>query len=312
MKKQGSVRVAIVAALLVVAVALGFAAANWPTKAIALIYHSGAGSGGDLFLRALAKSAEAGLGKPIVVENKTGAGGLNAWRAAADARDNHTLLGVSSTIITAPILNNMPVTYRNFKPVAMMFQDPMILFVSADKPWKTLEDFIADAKANPGKYSIAGGVAGELGFVAGKLLEKEAGVQFSIVPFEAGSDAAVSVLGGHIDGAIGEYAEGSAQIEAGKLRVLLAFNKVPGMDYPTVMDKKLNITIEKFRGILAPKNLPDADVKIFADACRKAMDEPNFKAYYTNMRLIPNFKVGADFTKVMENQDAQIKAFTNN
>lgn len=308
MKKRVSVRFVLIASLLAVVGAVGFAAATWPTKAIALIYHSGAGSGGDLFLRALAKAAEPMLGKPIVVENKTGAGGLNAWRPAADAKDNHTLLGVSSTIITAPILNKMPVTYRNFKPVAMMFQDPMIFFVRSDR-WNTIEEFVADAKANPGKYNIAGGVAGELGFVAGMLLQQEAGVKFNVVPFEAGSDAAVSVLGGHIDGAIGEFGEASAQIEAGKLRVLVAFNKVPGMDYPTVQEKGYNVTIEKFRGILAPKRLPDADVKIFAEACRKAMDDPAFKAYYTNMRLIPAFKTGADFTKVMENQDAQIKKF---
>ena len=309
MKKQRSVRVALVAAFLAVAVLLAFAAPNWPTKNITLIYHSGAGSGGDLFLRALAKAIEPKLGKSVIVDNRTGAGGLNAWRPAADAKDDHTLLGVSSTIITAPILNNMPVTFRNFKPVAMMFMDPMIFIVKADKPWKSLEDFVADAKANPGKYSIAGGVAGELGFVAAMLMQQELGIKFNIVPFESGADSAISVLGGHVDGAIGEYAEGSAQIETGNLRVLLAFNSVPGKAFPTVADKKINISIEKFRGILAPMSFPDADVKILADACKVAMDDPGFKSYYTNMRLIPVFKTGADFTKVMTAQDTQIKAF---
>jgi putative tricarboxylic transport membrane protein len=309
MKKQRSTRVALIAALLAFAVLFAFAAPGWPTKAISLIYHSGAGSGGDLFLRSLAKPLEKSLGKPVVVDNRTGAGGLNAWRPAADAKDNHTLLGVSSTIITAPILNNMPVTFRNFKPVAMMFMDPMIFIVKSDKAWKSLEDFVADAKANPGKYSIAGGVAGELGFVAGMLMQQELGVKFNIVPFESGADSAVSVLGGHVDGAIGEFAESSAQIDAGNLRVLLAFNSVPGKDFPTVADKKINISIEKFRGILAPKTLPDADVAILANACKAAMEDPGFKAYYTNMRLIPVFKTGADFTKVMDAQDAQIKTF---
>lgn len=313
MMKRNFARFALALALVAMAAGSAFAAdVKWPTKAVSLYYHSGAGSGGDLFLRALAKPVEGMLGKPLIVENKTGAGGLNAWRPAADARDNHTLLGVSSTIITAPIMNNMPVTFRNFKPVAMMFLDPMIFFVNANRPWKTLEDFVAAAKAAPGKYNIAGGVAGELGFVAGMLLQQATGAKFNIVPFEAGSDAAVSVLGGHIDGAIGEYAEASAQIQAGTLRVLVGFNPVPGTTIPTVKDKGLDISIEKFRGVLAPKSMPDEYIAILVDAFRKAMDDPTFKTYYGNMKLVPVFKTGDDFTKVMEAQDAQIKAFIQN
>ena len=314
--KNESVRILLAAGVLALTNAFAFAgggqeAAKWPAKTISLYYHSGAGSGGDLFLRALAKSVEKDLGQSIIVENKPGSGGLNAWKPAAEASDGYTFLGVSSTIITAPIMNKMPVTYRNFKPVAMMFLDPLIFFVGGNK-WKTYEEFIADAKANPGKYNIAGGVPGELGFVAGMLLMQETGIKINIVPFEAGSDAAVSVLGGHIDGAIGEYAEASAQIEAGKLRVLLGFNSVPGTTIPTVKDKGLNIQIEKFRGVLVQKNQPDADIAKFMEACKKAMDDPAFKTYYQNMKLVPAFKSGADFTAVMDAQDAQIKSFLKN
>jgi putative tricarboxylic transport membrane protein len=314
--KNRMVRLLMVAGAFALAGSLAFAGggqetAKWPSKAMSLYYHSGAGSGGDLFLRALAKSVEKDFGQSIVVENKPGSGGLNAWKPAAEATDGYTFLGVSSTIITAPIMNKMPVTYRSFKPVAMMFLDPLIFFVGGDK-WKSFEEFVADAKANPGKYNIAGGVPGELGFVAGMLLMKETGIKINIVPFEAGSDAAVSVLGGHIDGAIGEYAEASAQIEAGKLRVLLGFNPVPGTSIPTVKDKGLNIQIEKFRGILAPKSQPDADIAKLVEACKKAMDDPAFKTYYQNMKLVPAFKSGADFTAVMDAQDAQIKSFLQN
>lgn len=282
---------------------------EWPSQTITLIYHSGAGSGGDLFLRALAKPLEKDLGVSVIVDNKPGAGGMNAWKPAAEAKDGHTFLGVSSTLITAPILNKMPIDYRSFSPVAMMFVDAMIFFVSADKPWNTIDDFIADAKANPGKYNIAGGVPGELGFVAGKLLMDEAGVDYNIVPFEAGSDAAVSVLGGHIDGAIGEYAEASAQIEVGELKVLVGFNPVPGTNIPTVQDEGLNIQIEKFRGIVAPKDTPPAVIDRLVAACKAAMDDPTFKTYYQNMKLMPAFKPKEEFTKVMEAQDAQIRSY---
>lgn len=282
---------------------------DWPTKTITFIYHSKAGSGGDIFLRALAKPLEKELGQPVIVENKPGASGMNAWKPASTARDGHTFLGVSSTIITAPILNKMSVSYKTFKPVAMMFVDPMILFVKSDAPWKTIQDFIADAKKNPGKFNIAGGVPGELGFVAGMLLMEKAGIKINIVPFEAGSDAAVSVLGGHIDGAIGEYAEASGPIEAGQLKVLVAYNAIEGTKIPTVQDAGLDISIEKFRGILAPENTPQASIDKMVSACKKAQDNPEFKAYYQKMKLVRTFKTGADFTKVMADQDAQIRTF---
>ncbi len=303
--------VALLALLLVFAAYGGGSqeSAQWPSKTIALIYHSKAGSGGDIFLRALAKPMERDLGVSVIVDNKPGAGGMNAWKPAAEAKDGHTFLGVSSTIITAPILNKLPLDYKSFAPVAMMFVDPMIVFVSADKPWKTIQDFIAAAKQHPGEYNIAGGVPGELGFVAGMLLMEKAGIKINIVPFEAGSDAAVSVLGGHIDGAIGEYAEAASQIEAGKLRVLMGFNAVPGTNVPTVQDVGLDISIEKFRGILAPKDTPQAVLDKMTQICKSAMEDPKFKAYYTKMKLVPVFKADGEFTKVMAAQDAQIRKF---
>lgn len=262
-----------------------------------------------MFLRALAKAMEPDLGKSIIVVNKPGAAAMNAWKAATKAKDGHTFLGVSSTMITSPILNNLSITYKTFDPVAMMFVDPMVLFVHKDKPWNTIEEFLADAKSNPGKFNIAGGVPGELGFVAGMLLMKESDTKINIVPFESGADAAVSVLGGHVDGAIGEYGEAAAQIESGDLKVLIGFNPVEGTNIRTVQEAGLNFSIEKFRGILAPKNTPPEAIERMAKACEKALSDPDFVKYYKNMKLVTVFKTGAEFTKVMENQDAQIKEF---
>lgn len=296
------------AALMAIAfMAVAAQSADWPTKTISLIYHSKPGSGGDIFLRSLAKPMEGTLGQSVIVDNKPGAGGMNAWRPAADAKDGHTFLGVSSTIITAPILNSMPVNYKSFKPVAMMFVDPMILFVKADAPWNTIEEFIADCKQNPNKYNIAGGVPGELGFVAAKELMKVTDSKFNIVPFESGADAAVSVLGGHVDGAVGEYGEAVAQIESGGLKVLVGFNAVEGTNIRTVQDAGYNVEVEKFRGILAPMDTPDEVIDKLVASCKAALEDPAFKTYYQKMKLVPTFKPKEAFTKVMDAQDAQIR-----
>jgi len=281
----------------------------WPEKDITLIYHSKAGSGGDMFLRALAKALEPSFGKSVIVDNKPGAAGATAWKAALDAKDGHTFLGVSSTLITAPIMNKMDMNYKSFKPIAMMFVDPMILFVRSDAPWDTWEDFVKDAQANPGKFNIAGGIPGELGFVAAKLLQEKAGINFNVVPFEGGADATVSVLGGHVDGAIGEYGEAVAQLDAGELKILLAFNPIEGVNAPTVQDKGYDFLVEKFRGVVAHPDTPDEVIDMWEKACKAALEDPGFKQYYQNLKLNVVFKPRAEFLKLMEEQDEQIRTF---
>lgn len=284
---------------------------TYPEKEVEVVYHSSAGSGGDIFLRTMSKAVDKNLGKAWVVNNMPGASGANAWNYVAKAKaDGYTLIGISSTIITAPILNKMPVNYSDFEPVAMMFTDPMVLFVPGDSPFKSLTDLIAAAKANPGKIKFAGGTPGELGFVAGRELMKAAGFEMALVPFEGGGDAAVTVLGGHLDGGIGEYAEIASNVEAGKLRIIGSFNKMPlRSDIQTVAEAGYpEVKIEKLRGVLAPKGTPKEVIDIIAGAMKKALDDPDFKKYYETSNLIPSFKTGDEFSKIMKDQEEQIKA----
>lgn len=282
----------------------------YPSKEVEVAYHSSAGSGGDIFLRAMGKAVEPALGKPWVVNNLPGAAGANAWTHVAKATpDGHVLLGVSSTIITAPLLNKMPVDYTNFEPIAMMFNDPMVIFVPAASPLKNLKDLVDAAKKNPGKLKIAGGTPGELGFVAGRELMKYADMKIALVPFEGGGDAAVTVLGGHLDGGIGEYGEIASSVEAGKLRIIVTFNKMPlNPDIPTVAEAGYpQVKVEKLRGLVAPKGTPPEVIDKLVAVMKTAYDNPDFKKYYEANNLIPNFQAKDDFKKIMDAQHAQIK-----
>ena len=284
---------------------------TYPEKEVEVVYHSTAGSGGDIFLRTMGRAVEKQMGESWVINNMPGASGANAWNYTAKAKpDGYTILGISSTIITAPILNEMPVNYTNFEPVAMMFTDPMVLFVPADSPIKSIKDLVDVAKANPGKIKFAGGTPGELGFVAGRELMKAAGFEIGLVPFEGGGDAAVTVLGGHLDGGIGEYAEISSNVEAGKIKIIGSFNEMPLMtQIETVAEAGYpEVKIEKLRGVVAPKGTPKEVIDIIAAAMKKALDDPDFKKYYESSNLIPSYKTGDEFLKVMQAQDAQIKA----
>jgi putative tricarboxylic transport membrane protein len=284
-------------------------AATWPSAKTTFIWHSAAGSGGDIMLRSLAKFVETKTKLPVIVENVTGASGANAWTRVSRAKpDGTTILGVSSTFIASPLQNNIPVNYTSFDPVARLFIDAVCFYVGADSPYKTLGEFFEEAKKRPGELTMTGGTAGNVEFVAARELMREVGADVPIVPFEGGSEGVVAVIGGHVSAGIGEYAEMASSVAGGKVRVLATFNKIPGVDIPTVAELGYKTKVEKFRGIIVPKDTPQDIKDAIVDTLKQAMEDPDFKAYYTNNHLVPAFAVGEDFYKVMELQNEEIKA----
>ncbi|MDR3165327.1 MAG: tripartite tricarboxylate transporter substrate binding protein [Synergistaceae bacterium] len=303
------------AALSILAIALsasmGFGmseAAAWPSARTTFVWHSTAGSSGDIMLRALVKFIETKTSFPIIVENVTGASGANAWsRAARSKPDGTTLLGVTPTLIASPLQNNIPVNYTNFDPVARLFIDPVCIYVGRDSPYKTLGEFLEDAKKRPGELTLTGGTAGNVEFVAARGLLREAGVDVPIVPFEGGSEGVVAVIGGHVTTGIGEYSEMASSVKGGKVRILAVFNKISNLDIPTVEELGYKAKVEKFRGIVVPKGTPQDIKNAISDVLKEAMENPDFKTYYTNNHMIPAFADGDEFYKAMEKQNEEIK-----
>ena len=292
---------------------------DYPTGTVEVVYHSSIGSGGDIMLRAmdqaLVNAAAAGktAHKGWVINNMPGGSGATAWTYVSKAApDGYTLLGISSTILTAPLMNDMDVSYEDFTPIAMMLVDPMVVAVPGNSSFNTFEDLIADAKANPGQQSWAGGVAGELGFVAGLEVQKAFGCSFNLVPFEGGGDAAASLMGGHLTAAIGEFAELSEAAKSGSVKIIACFNKltVEGFEnVPTMADLgQPDIDITKIRGILGPKGMDQAVVDAIVDQLKVLLEEDSFKEYIAANGLIVDVRTGDDFTAIMKEQTELLKA----
>jgi putative tricarboxylic transport membrane protein len=296
-------------ALFVAMGAMSSEAAVWPSAKTTLIWHSAAGSGGDIMLRALSKFIEKDTRFPVVVENVTGASGANAWtRVARSKPDGTTVLGVSSTFVASPIQNNIPVNYTSFDPIAQLFIDPVCFYVSAASPYKTLGEFLDEARRRPGELTMTGGTAGNVEFVAARELMREVGVDVPIVPFEGGGEGVVAVIGGHVTAGIGEYAEMASAVEGGKVQVLATFNKIPGVDFPSIEELGYKTKVEKLRGIIVPKGTPQDIKDAIAEVLKAAMEDPEFKSYYTKNHLVPAFALGDEFYKVMEKQTEEVKA----
>ncbi|MEL7602654.1 MAG: tripartite tricarboxylate transporter substrate binding protein [Bacillota bacterium] len=292
---------------------------DYPTSTVEVVYHSSIGSGGDIMLRAmdqaLVNAAAAGktAHKGWVINNMPGGSGATAWTYVSKAApDGYTLLGISSTILTAPLMNDMDVNYENFTPIAMMLVDPMVVAVPGNSPFNTFEELIADAKAKPGQQSWAGGVAGELGFVAGLEVQKFFDCSFNLVPFEGGGDAAASLMGGHLTAAIGEFAELSEAARSGSVKIIACFNKltVEGFEnVPTMADLgQPDINITKIRGILGPKGMDQAVVDAIVEQLNVLLEEDSFKEYIAANGLIVDVRTGDDFTAIMKEQTDLLKA----
>ncbi|MBQ4253491.1 MAG: tripartite tricarboxylate transporter substrate binding protein, partial [Erysipelotrichaceae bacterium] len=294
-------------------------ASKYPEKEVEVVYHSSVGSGGDIMLRAFDKSlkalADAGKiqHKGWVVNNMPGGSGATAWEYVAKAApDGYTLLGISSTILTSPLMNEMDVNYESFTPIAIMLVDPMVIAVPGTSPYNTFEDLVKAAEAAPGTQSWAGGVAGELGFVAGMEVEKAFGIDINLVPFEGGGDAAASLMGGHLDAAIGEFAELAEAAEAGDVKILASFNPLTVKGYedtPTMEDLgHSEIEVTKIRGILGPKDMPEDIVAAIRAQLKAMLDEESFKEYVAANGLLVEWHEGDDAMKLMADQTEMLKA----
>ncbi|ATW26124.1 Bug family tripartite tricarboxylate transporter substrate binding protein [Candidatus Formimonas warabiya] len=283
------------------------AQSGWPEKEIHFIWHSKAGSSGDILLRNLGSVIEQNLGKAVVVENREGAGGYNAWdylRKAAP--DGYTFGGVAPTFLSSMLINKMDITPADYDPVAVLFTDPLIMYCRTDS-WKDFDDFVAYVKENPGVVKIAGGTPGNVDFMALRDLKEKAGLDIKEVPFEGGGEAPVAVVGKHLDIGIGEYGEIGPMVESGKLKILVSFNPLPGTDVKTIQDYGYDIHVEKFRAIVAPKGTPREIIDQMYQAISEAFKDPGFIKYYETAKMVPNLKGPEEAAQIINEQYEQIK-----
>lgn len=282
---------------------------KWPTKEITFVYKSKAGSGGDIMLRNLGKALTNELGQPVVIENITGSSGYKAWsHVKKSAPDGYTFCGISSSFITSPLLNNMDIVPEDFDVVSVLYEDPLIIYCRPDT-WNSFDDFIKDARDNPGKIKIGGGTPGSIDFTVFRMFERETKVDISEVPFTGGGDATIAVVGKHLDIGIGEYAEILPMVEAGKLKILVSFNEIKDSGVNSLKDYGYNIPVKKIRAMLAPKGTPSEIIDNLYGSIKKVSEnDPDMLNYIKTNHLVPILMPPSESKKFLSEQRAIIKA----
>ncbi|HYF16699.1 MAG TPA: tripartite tricarboxylate transporter substrate binding protein [Ramlibacter sp.] len=285
---------------------------GFPNRPIRLVIAFPAGGPTDITMRQLADNAGKVLGQPVIVENKPGAGGtLPAQQLQTSQPDGYVLAQIPLGVFRLPYTTR--INWDPVKDISYILNVTGYAFgivVPADGPIKTWNDFVAYAKANPGKLSY--GSTGTLTspHLTTELIAQQLGIQLNHVPFKGSADLMQAIGGGHIMAAA-DSTGFAPLVQSGKLRVLNTWGdkrleKFP--DAPTLKELGINIVQNSPFGIGAPRGTPAEVVNRLHDAFKKAMDEPSYVQALAKYDMVPIYMGPAQYTKFAQDTFATEKA----
>jgi len=296
---------------------LGFAASaahaqSFPARPIKLVIAFPAGGPTDITMRQLADNASKIIGQQIVVENKPGAGGTLPAQALQSApADGYTIGQIPLGVFRLPYTTK--INWDPVKDISYVINVTGYAFgiaVPADSPIKNWNEFVAYAKANPGKLTYGSTGTMTSPHLTTELIAQQLGIQLQHVPYKGSADLSQAVLGNHLM-AIADSTGFAPLVEAGKLRVLNTWGekrlaKFP--DAPTLKELGLDIVQNSPFGIGAPKGTPPEVVKKLHDAFKQAMEEPSYVASLGRYDMLPNYMSSTDYTKFAQTTFTREKA----
>ena len=283
--------------------------AAYPAKPVEMTVLFGAGSGADLLARKLAEGAAKDLGQPILVVNRTGAGGAIGYNyVRGQAPDGYAIVWNSNSISTAYHAGNMNFDYAAFSGVAELTTEPVSLAVKADAPWKDIGEFIAHAKQNPGKVRAGNSGRGSFTHLTGVALENKTGAKLIHVPFGQAL-AVATVLGEKIEASIQLPAEIVSQVRGKQVRILAITGerRLPSLpDVPTFKEAGIDLNLSLWRGIAVPKGTPEAVIARLERAFKAAAEGPEFRDFAQQMGAGIEFRGAKEFDQFIAAQDKEL------
>ena len=271
--------------VLTVVLVLGFvapAAADYPERALTIVAAYPAGGMVDIVARPLAEGMKKKFPKGVAVLNRPGGGGSVGMAEVAQAKpDGYTvILAPVSTLVIHPQLNDLPYkTPDDYQPIINTIAFYPLITVRDDAPWKTVQEFVSAAKANPGKYRVGSPGEGTGSHLSMEQLAAAAGFKFTHVPFSGWGESSPALLGGHVDAVVAQPGEVKPLVEGKKLRTLVVFQQKRHEAFPntpTAKELGWDAGLGTWFVLTAPKGTPPAVVQYLHDAAKASMDEPTF------------------------------------
>jgi tripartite-type tricarboxylate transporter receptor subunit TctC len=263
---------------------------RYPDKPITWICPYGAGGNADTRSRLVGKSMSALLGQPIVVDNKAGAGGNIGTEVIARAKPDGYTIGMGNI---APLAVNHALFKKlNFDPlvdlvpIALIERGPLALLVSADSPWRGVQDLVKAARAAPGKLSYASGGVGGTHHLSGALLAYTAQLDLIHAPYKSGSAASTDLMGGQVQMMFEQMYSAMPSIQSGKVRALAVTSpkRSPLLPkVPTMAEQGFaEVEVLNWQGLVGPRGLPAEMVATLNQACNKALSDASVREKITS------------------------------
>jgi tripartite-type tricarboxylate transporter receptor subunit TctC len=301
-------------ATLLVATA-SIAADDYPSKPVKIVVGYVPGGSPDRIARLLSKRLSETLGQSFIVENKPGAGGtLASAQVARMPADGYTLLmGETGQLVISPyVFKSLPYdTVKDFTAVARVSSEPILLVAGAQTPFKTIQDLIREAKANPGKYSYGSSGIGTIHHIAMEVFLADAGLKMPHIPYKGSGQSVPAILSGDVPVLASGSATTVPHVRAGTLRLLAIstpqrLSSMPNVTSISDLFKDYDFASEI--GVLAPNGLPPAVLTKLSEAIRKISEEPEFAARVNESGPVVAYLPPA---KYAENLRANLKKYAS-
>jgi tripartite-type tricarboxylate transporter receptor subunit TctC len=268
------------------------AADQWPTTNVRIIIPFAAGGPADGSARILADVMAPQLGKPLVIDNRAGAGGVIGISAAAQSKDQHTLLMGSTSMTITPALR--PVSYdvmRDFDPIGMVSSQPLVAVVSSSSSIKSIDDLIAQARAKPGELTAANSGNGSLAHLTAELFCAKVGVKITSVPYRGESTITPDLLADRVSLGFLNLPLMLPLIRDGKLRALAVTTPEPVADLPNVKSLRQlgieGVEAEGWAALLAAKGIPEEGLVRLEQLLNQALESPQVRERFAAFGVAP-------------------------
>ena len=310
---RNTFRLALVAAAVATsAVASTLAHAAWePTKPVEFIVPAGTGGGADQMARFIQGVVATNnlMKQPLVVVNKSGGAGAEGFLDVKNSKgDPNKIIITLSNLFTTPLATGVPFNWKDLTPVSMLALDEFVLWVNAESPYKTTQEYVAALKAGDnGKFKMAGTGSKQEDQIITVALEKAVGKKLTYVPFKGGGDVAVQLVGKHVDSTVNNPIEAIAHWRSGALRPLCVFDSKPmpyptkvtttmsWQDIPTCKSAGLDVEYVMLRGIFMPAGVSQEQVDFYVDLFKKVRELPEWKKYTEDAAFNDTFMAGKEY-----------------
>jgi tripartite-type tricarboxylate transporter receptor subunit TctC len=285
------------------------AAATWPTRAVTIVVPYAAGGMADVMARLAAHRLSQKLGQPFVIVNRGGdAGAIGAAQVARAQADGSVLMLTSpSAILNVPMLQKVAYAPDRFAPIGIFASLPFVLGINSALPPKTLAEFIAYARARPGKLNYASAGVGGISHLASTLFVKRAGIDALHVPYKSAAPATNALLSGEVDMYFGGAPEMLQHRGSGRITILATSSaqRLPNLpDTPTIAETYPGFEVTTWLGFVAPRGTPREIIDTMTQATREALAIPEVAERLATLGVVPVGSTPEEFAEVLRKDRA--------